>query len=262
MRRFRGRPARYGAQSVGAPSFVTGHGTRRRYPPSVAPRLRHGILILVAVIVAATCVSLGLWQLDRLHGRRDVSAMLYARVNEPEAPVATVPAEALPYRHVTATGTYDPAHEWILSGRTTAAGEPGNHVLTPLRLDDGTAVVVDRGWVPLDVRGVPVTGTAAAIGGRVTVTGVAMPPDETAPASPAPSIAARVDLARAGLPYRLLSVYVLLRTQTPSQQLPIPAPPPTFDEGPHLSYAIQWFSFATIAVVGCGALLVRDRRRE
>jgi len=188
--------------------------------------------------------------------------MLEERGQRPTAPITAVPPDAVTYRHVSATGTYDPAHEWILSGRTTVEGEPGNHVLTPLELGDGTAVVVDRGWVPLDVTGVPVTATAAAPGGRVTVTGVAMPPDETAPASPAPSIATRVDLARAGLPYRLLPVYVLLQTQTPSQQLPIPAPPPTFDEGPHLSYAIQWFSFAAIALVGCAALLRRDRRRE
>jgi surfeit locus 1 family protein len=227
----------------------------------VSPPVRHTILILVSAIVAATCVRLGFWQLDRLHGRRDVNAMLAARGSEPQAPIANVPPDELPYRRVEATGTYDPSQEWILSGRTTAQGEPGNHVLTPLELGDGTAVVVDRGWIPIDETGVPVSGNAAAPGGRVTVTGVAMPPDETAPASPAPSIATRVDLARAGLPYRLLPVYVLLQDQTPAQDLPIPGPPPTFDEGPHLSYAIQWFAFAAIAVVGCGVLLVRDRRR-
>jgi surfeit locus 1 family protein len=125
-------------------------------------------------------------------------------------------------------------------------------------------VVVDRGWVPLDVSGVPVTGTAAAPGGRVTVTGLALGPDRvTAPAvPPAPSIVTKIDLGRADVPYRLLPVYVLLQTQAPPQTLPVPATPPTFDEGPHLSYAIQWFSFATIAVVGCGVLLARDRRRE
>jgi len=228
----------------------------------VAPRVRHTILIAVAIVVAATCVWLGLWQLDRLHGRRDANATWRARGAEPAAAIESVDPAELPYRHVTATGTYDPAHEWILSGRTTAEGDPGNHVLTPLDLGDGTAVVIDRGWVPLETIGVPVTGAAAAPGGHVTVTGVALPPDQTAPASPAPSITTRVDLARAGLPYRLLPVYVLLQTQSPPQQLPIPPPLPTFDDGPHLSYAIQWFAFATIAVVGCVVLLARDRRRE
>ena len=110
--------------------------------------------------------------------------------------------------------------------------------------------------------GGPVTGTAAAPGGRVTVTGLALPPDTvTVPApSPAPSIVTRIDLGRAGLPYRLLPVYVLLASQDPPQDLPAIVDPPTFDEGPHLSYAIQWFAFASIAVIGCVLLLVRDRR--
>jgi surfeit locus 1 family protein len=229
----------------------------------VAPRVRHTILIVVAVIVAATCVRLGFWQLDRLHGRREANATWQERGALPAAPIVDIEPEDLPYRRVTATGTYDPAHEWILSGRTTAEGDPGNHVLTPLVLGDGTAVVVDRGWVPLEQTGVPVTGTAAAPGGRVTVTGVVLPPDEAGPAAtPAPPITIRVDLGRAGLPYRLLPDYILLQSQAPAQQLPIPAPAPTFDDGPHLSYAIQWFAFATIAVVGCVVLLVRDRRRE
>jgi surfeit locus 1 family protein len=229
----------------------------------VAPRLRHGILIAITVVVAATCVRLGFWQLDRLHGRREINAMLEARGAEPIAPIASIDPGGIPYRHVTATGTYDPTHEWILSGRSQD-GVAGNHVLTPLVLGDGTAVVVDRGWVPLEIGGVPVTGAAAAPGGRVTVTGLALPPDDvTAPAiSPAPSIATRIDLGRAGLPYRLLPVYLLLETQAPPQDLPAVVAPPTFDDGPHLSYAIQWFAFASIAVIGGVVLLVRDRRGE
>ncbi len=229
----------------------------------MAPRVRQGILIVIALVVAGTCVRLGFWQLDRLQGRRQINAMLEARSAEPVAPITSIEPAALPYREVTATGTYDPAHEWILSGRSQG-GAAGNHVLTPLVLDDGTAVVVDRGWVPLDVAGVPVTGTAAAPGGRVTVTGLALPPDvPTATAvSPAPSITTRIDLARAGLPHRLLPVYVLLRSQDPPQDLPAIVEPPTFDDGPHLSYAIQWFAFASIAAIGCVVLLARDRRRE
>ncbi len=89
--------------------------------------------------------------------------MLEARSAEPVAPITSIEPAALPYREVTATGTYDPAHEWILSGRSQG-GAAGNHVLTPLVLDDGTAVVVDRGWVPLDVAGVPVTRTGMVMG--------------------------------------------------------------------------------------------------
>jgi cytochrome oxidase assembly protein ShyY1 len=53
---------------------------------------------------------------------------------------------------------------------------------------------------------------------------------------------------------------VLLQTQTPARERPIPAPLPDTSEGPHLSYAIQWFTFAAIALVGYGLLVRRARR--
>jgi surfeit locus 1 family protein len=227
----------------------------------VSARKRHIILIAVAAVVAITCVRLGFWQLDRLHGRRDVNAMLEARGAEAPAPLTSLQPDAMPYRHVTATGRYDPAHEQILSGRSQD-GDPGNHVLTPLVLDDGTAVIVDRGWVPLETQTPPVDGTAAAPAGTVTVTGLALPPDQVTdpPVDPSPALVTRIDLGRGDLPYRLLPVYVLLQSQQPAQAEPEIVAPPGFDNGPHLSYAVQWFSFATIAVVGCAVLLVRDRR--
>jgi len=227
-------------------------------------RLRHALLIIVAVVVTATCVRLGLWQLDRLQGRREINAMLDARGALPPVDVRAPSPDALLYRYVTATGTYDAASEIVLSGRSFQ-GVAGNHVLTPLVLDDTTAVLVDRGWVPLDIASPPITGAAAAPGGGVTVGGLALPADadSMAPSSPAPSVVTRIDVGVADLPYDLLPVYVLLTQQDPAQAsgVPAPVPPPVPDEGPHLSYALQWFAFATIAIVGCGVLLRRDRRR-
>jgi cytochrome oxidase assembly protein ShyY1 len=135
-------------------------------------------------------------------------------------------------------------------------------VLTPLVFGDGTAVLVDRGWVPLDVTTPPVTGAAAAPAGPVRIEGLALPPDAASdpPASPAPAISTRLDLGIGGLPYRLLPVYVLLARQQPPQASPRPAPGPTLDDGPHLSYMLQWFAFAVIALVGGAVLVVRDRR--
>jgi surfeit locus 1 family protein len=219
-------------------------------------------VVAVSLLIAAVCVRLGIWQLHRLHGREDVNAMLIARGAEPPADILGVAPAALPYRHVTATGTYDPAHEVILSGRSLN-DQPGNHVLTPLVLSDGAAVLVDRGWVPLDVDTPPVAGAPAAPSGSVRIEGLALPPDaasDPAP-SPAPSITTRIDVGITGLPYRLLPAYVLLDTQDPPQASPVPAPGPTFDNGPHLSYMLQWFAFATIALVGGAVLLVRDRRQ-
>ncbi len=223
-------------------------------------------LVVVALVVTVVCVRLGFWQLDRLHGRRAVNALLVAKESAPPVDVAGVTDPAtLAYAHVTATGTYDPAHEIILSGRTFQ-DQPGNHVLTPLVLANGSAILVDRGWVPLDVGTPPVGGATAPPAGTVTVAGLALPPDAVSdpPPSPAPSVVTRIDVGVAGLPYRLAPVYLLLGTQDPPQTggLPAAVPPPVPDEGPHLSYAFQWFSFAAIAVVGCVVLLVRDRGPE
>ncbi len=222
-------------------------------------RGRQIVLVGVAVVVAATCVRLGLWQLDRLHGRREVNAMLATRKTLPAADLTTTTDAVLAYSPVTATGTYDLSHEIVLSGRSLR-GTAGNHVLTPLVLDGGEAVMVDRGWVPLEVATPPVTGAGAAPAGTVTISGLALPPDSVSTAASTSSVATRIDLGDSGLPYALLPVYVLLATQDPPQVSgsPAPAPPPALDEGPHLSYAIQWFAFAAIAVIGCVVLLRRD----
>ncbi|MEP6758615.1 MAG: SURF1 family protein [Actinomycetota bacterium] len=227
-------------------------------------RARQVALVAIAALIAIVCVRLGFWQLDRLHGRRQINAMLAERGALPGVSLESAGAAGLAYAHVRATGTYDPAHEIVLSGRSFQ-DTAGNHILTPLVLADGSAVLVDRGWVPLNVVAPPVSGEAAAPTGTVTVTGLALPPDaiSASPSTPAPSVVVRIDLGVAGLPYDIAPVYVLLEAQDPAQSsgVPVPAAPPTLDEGPHLSYALQWFAFATIAVVGCIVLLRRDHER-
>jgi surfeit locus 1 family protein len=224
----------------------------------------------VTLVVAATCIRLGFWQLDRLAGRRDANAGIAAAEATPPRPLPNLLAgiddpTSLRYRPAVVSGTYDPAHEVLLYGRSSLGGASGNQVLTALRLDDGTAILVDRGWVPID-QGVPVTGDAAAPSGAVVVTGTLFPPDALTQGG-APETGERVtnvDLGRigAGLPYPILPVYLLLQRQQPPQPGPLPEPPPlpSLTEGPHVSYAVQWFAFAAIAVIGYLVLLRRDRR--
>jgi surfeit locus 1 family protein len=232
------------------------------------PRLRTAVLTAITVVIVITCIRLGFWQLDRLHGREAANVAIAAAEASPPRPLpamlaATNDPTSLRFRPTVATGTYDPAHEVLLYGRSSIEGEPGDQVLTPLRLPDGTGLVVDRGWIPID-QGVPVTGDAAAPTGTVTVAGVLFPPDAltvpTGAASPVERIT-KVDLGQIGaqLPYPIAPIYLLLQTQRPPQQgsLPEPPPLPPLTNGPHLSYAFQWFSFATIAIVGCIVLLRR-----
>jgi cytochrome oxidase assembly protein ShyY1 len=163
------------------------------------------------------------------------------------------------------SGTYDPRHEVVLYGRGLSASVDGNHVLTPLVMSDGSAIVVDRGWVPAGNDTPPVAGAAPPTG-SVTLTGILIPSEGGLPGegggSPVTETT-RVDLAQLAsqVPYRIEPLYLLLQTQSPPQSaLPKAAPFLLPAAPPHLSYAIQWFSFAAIAIVGALLLLRKEAR--
>ena len=229
-----------------------------------------GLVILVAVSFS----WLGLWQLDRLDQRHAYEDLVAERLAAPASPLVDVLAapslDDVRFRRVVAEGTFDPAHEVILYGRTQF-GQTGNHVLTPLLLEDGTAVAVDRGWVPLSDDDPPLAD-AAPPSGRVRVTGVLFPSEADGGDGAGDgngdgrrTTFTRLDLPALAsqLPYPLAPAYLLLGSQDPAQaDLPHIAPLPDAGQSPpHLSYAIQWFTFATIAVVGFAILVRREHRR-
>lgn len=228
-------------------------------------------LTLFAIGVTVVCVLLGFWQLDRLEGRREFNDRYAAGLATAQVPLEDLLAEGGPlaYRRATATGRYDTEHEVILYGRSLD-GRPGNHVLTPLVLADGRAVVVDRGWVPFELDEPPVE-EALPPGGTVEVGGILFA-DQPGGAGEVQAGEDRVTTVRTvdlgaiadDMPYDLAPWFLQLQTQSPAAgALPVPEPPPELTEGPHLSYAFQWFVFATIAAVGYVILVrreVKDRR--
>ena len=125
-------------------------------------------------------------------------------------------------------------------------------------------MLIERGWVPYDMDEVPVEA-ALPPSGPVRVEGEAHPP-QVPPSGALAALAARdpaegaltqsfyVDVARLQpqMPFELVPAYLKLRAQTPETAgtLPTPLPPEEHDIGPHLGYAIQWFSFAIIGVAG------------
>ena len=225
-----------------------------------------GLVILVAVSFS----RLGLWQLDRLQQRHAYEDLVAERLAAPPASLEEVLGvhgdDDVRYRRVEAVGTFDAAHEVILYGRTQS-GQTGNHVLTPLILEDGTAVAVDRGWVPLSQDDPPIVD-AAPPQGAVRVTGVLFPSEVEGGGDSAETRTTftRLDLPAlaAQVPYPLAPAYLLLASQDPGPAgLPRIAPLPDPGESPpHLSYAFQWFTFATIAVVGFAILVSREYRRS
>lgn len=208
----------------------------------------------VALAVALVCVRLGVWQLDRLGQRRDRNAVVAARLALPpielpgQAGGRGISADSARQRRIVARGVYDFARERVWPGRSFD-GSPGVALVTPLRLADGSAVLVDRGWVPApDAYHVDQAIYRALDTATVTGLGV-IPPRGRGDVEPG--------ALRDSTPYPLLP-FILQQTGTsppPLRGLPRRWPPPALDDGPHLSYAIQWFSFALIIVLGTSALL-------
>jgi surfeit locus 1 family protein len=134
-------------------------------------------------------------------------------------------------------------------------GQAGFHVITPLVIGQGEAVLVNRGWVPLTMDSTPVEATPPA--GDQVITGwvetSATRPAFGPEAQPGEGVVFnRVDIAKIEeqMPYELLSVY-LVQMGERGNELPLLLSPPDFEsEGPHLSYAVQWFGFATVVLLG------------
>lgn len=223
---------------------------------------RRVIVVGVAVLVAATCVGLGLWQLRRLDERRALNSEILDRRSEPPVVIEGVSAEAEPYRPAVAHGSYDVEQEILIYGRSLD-GEPGHLVVTPLILGDEGAILVVRGWVPFAMRTPPIPGAMPPVA-DVTAKGTLVPDEGDGSVAPDADGVVRVLDVRgiaASLPYDVFPLPLQLAEQTPPQpgSLPAPAPLPELTEGPHLSYALQWFSFAAVAVAGAAILLHRDR---
>lgn len=239
----------------------------------LTPRWIAAHIFVVAVV--GGCLSLGRWQLDRLEERRLTNQVDESRYTDTPTEVTAMVAgagadlETLTLRRATATGVYVPQEE-VLVRSQVHDGQAGFDVVTPILLANGQEVFVNRGWVPLDFDSVPVTG-APPPDGTVTVEGIvrgSQQPTSTSrdevPVDGRLTIVSRIDLTRlAGQTSdELLPVYLELVGSGISTELPFPASTPDFsDEGPHLDYALQWFSFALVGIVGYVFLLRRASRR-
>lgn len=232
-------------------------------------------VLVLALIVAM--VNLGFWQLRRLDERRDNNARIESRSVEPVEPLAEVldpdadptDIERARDRIVTASGHYETGGDVVVRNRSLD-GQSGAWVVTPLQLDDGSAVIVSRGWVPVTGEQ-PLPEEAAAPPGAVEVTGRIQSTQERGrfgPVDPAEGRLdriSRVDVARLGgqVDPELYPVWIQLGEQSPAAgDLPAPVPPVERDDGPHLGYAVQWFVFSLIALCGYPLVLRRVARRQ
>jgi surfeit locus 1 family protein len=218
---------------------------------------------VLTVIAAGVCVRLGFWQLDRLEQRRAKNALVLERGTLPPLPMRALREQdtsATHWHRVKVRGIADYDAEMVQASRSQA-GAPGIYLLTPVRpLEDGwgdTSVVVLRGFVyAADGRTVDFAkareSDTLTLDALVTVFPAGR---EGAIRSPTSARALRVldrDTLSAMMQRPLAPVVLLALGDTVTRDVALPArvPPPSQGEGPHLSYAWQWFGFAAVFVVG------------
>jgi surfeit locus 1 family protein len=230
---------------------------------------------ILVVLGMALLVWLGFWQLDRQQQKREFNTMMAERwraepfnLNAESLPSDEAGMKDLEYRRVAAQGEWDYDRQILISNQTFQ-GTAGYMVVTPLLLDENRAVLVARGWIPADQAddaqlallteppGAPIIGLAGisqglpngAVSNPVTVTQREW---------------YRIDIPaiQGQMPYQLEPGYL---EQMPEEgrtfnTLPFRTEPVALDEGNHLSYAIQWFTFALVLGFGY-IMLVRHRTR-
>lgn len=240
---------------------------------------------LVVIAIAVLFISLGFWQLRRLDAKKAHNRVVKERTATSPAPIGHMltaadgfgsaglaKASSLEFRQVTATGSYQADQEVLVRGRSLG-GAPGSWVLTPLKLSDGTALVINRGWISNDGRLTALPPKYRAPAGEVSITGLLQATQtrgsfgSTDPVTGTLPNLARADVRRlqAQVPERLVPAYAQLESQRPAPESgssPTLLDPPVLDEGPHLSYAIQWFTFTFIGLAGYPIILRRAAREK
>lgn len=238
------------------------------YRFALRPRWIVGHLVVLALVVVL--VNLGLWQLRRHDERRALNARIVAGSTSTAPLDAVVPptADRLPdaarFQRVEVRGTWDREHEVLIRFRTRD-GLPGYESLTPLIVRPGLGVLVDRGWLPLEVAEKQESPPPL---GDVSVIGLLLRGESRARFRPSEGTFGRLVVGAVHIPgleehlgYALYPGFLQLVEPDDPATFPVPLPKPRLDQGPHLTYAMQWFAFTTIAVVGW-ALLIRSSARR
>ena len=234
--------------------------------------------VLFMLALAAACVGLGTWQLQRLAEKEALIAAVDARLDATPIPVPTAeqwPALALDtlnFQPVSLTGSFHynqtvTVFTSLADARGPASG-PGYWVLTPFVLADGGTVFINRGFVPQDFQEAAITeNPGEGAESQVTISGLLRPGESAGFMTPDPDMSDRIDWVRD--PARLANMIDPALAPIAPFYIDLPAGPAgqlpqggeTVVEFPnnHLGYAYTWYGFAIVAVVMLGFWLARQR---
>jgi surfeit locus 1 family protein len=244
---------------------ISGHEPRRRGAFS------SGLALAGAAAAFCILVALGMWQVQRLAWKEALIATISERVASEPRPLAEIERRFLETRDVDywpvrASGTF--MHEQEQFFFATYQGQSGWFVYTPLRLSDGRAVFVNRGFVPYD-RKDAATRQAGQAAGEVTVEGLARNPLAEKPSfllpdnDPAKNIYYWKDLAAlaaaAGLGESVLPFFIDAGPTSDPGALPRGGVTILDLPNNHLQYAVTWFGLAAALLAVCVAWFLRRR---
>jgi len=224
------------------------NGRKMFFKPSIK-------LTLVLLVLALVFLRLGWWQMER----KSEKQQLFNRFNDaPVMPLRQAFDTESRFARVEAYGSYDPERHVLLDNRILN-GRAGVHVLTPFTLQDGTVLLVNRGWLPLppDRRSLPEVPTA---GGLRSVRGILNRPPEGGPRIGGADVLVQDHWPQLVTYLELGAIGTALETSLAPWLLQLdPAGPSDFEGrqwqaavmGPevHGAYALQWFSLAIAALV-------------
>ena len=233
--------------------------------------LKAAVVGTCGLLAVLALLALGTWQVHRLRWKLDLIAAVDARVHAPPVPApgpAAWPgltAEADQYRHVLLRGTFDNGRETAVQAVTEAG--PGFWILTPLRTEAGTTVLVNRGFVPTDRRD-PATRPAGEPSGPVTVVGLLrvtepggaflrsnVPAEDRWYSRDVAAIAARRGLSGPVAPY-----FVDADAAPNPGGLPVGGLTVVSFPNNHLVYALTWYALA-VMLAGALAWAAREEWR-
>jgi len=225
------------------------------------------ILALLVTAALAVLVSLGNWQVERLHWKE---ALIAAATERPDAPAVPAPGPRdwpdfdiaeWDYRRVSLTGTFGPreAHAFIsLPEPRGPLGGPGYFVVAPFTTEDGWTVMVNRGFVPQGMKAPQARPGSEPPEGTVTVEGIVRQNDQPNFLTPAPDPRTRTLFSRdIGTLAAFLDVGVgtvapysvdLVAQETPPGGLPQAGEYRVNFPNNHLGYALTWYGLAACLV--------------
>lgn len=226
---------------------------------------------LLGAVALVILICLGNWQMDRLAWKEGLLARIEAGLAADPQPLpprdawAKLDQEAFTYTPVTVTGTFDHARE-VHAYITSIDGEAGYHVITPLALEGGGHVLVDRGFVPVS-RKAAATRTEGQIEGPVAFTGIAITPEDANAFTPEPDLDGNVwyhrPVDRIAQELGIAPVFPLMIDAGPA---PVPGGYPVGGQtrlalkNPHLGYAFTWYGLAaTLVGVWLAFHIARER---